>query len=75
MSQLIHGTHQQSYIAHVILYAACIEGPDDMAHCEPAAEKSSFHQMAPHQVYLMAAILVSSFARSWYNENLIGVSF
>ena len=33
ISQLVLGTHQQSYTAHVILYAMCIVGPDEMFHC------------------------------------------
>jgi len=32
MSHLVHGVHQQSYIAHVMAYSACI-GPHDNANC------------------------------------------
>jgi len=35
MAHLIHGVHEQSYIAHVMMYAACIleEEEDTPAHC------------------------------------------
>ena len=32
-SHLIRRTHEQSYIAHVIIHAACLDGQTD-AHCE-----------------------------------------
>ena len=36
MSHLFHGTHEQNYIAHVLMYAACI-GPNT-DHCDNPME-------------------------------------
>ena len=35
MAHLFHGTHEQSYIAHVMMYASCV-GPNQ-EHCENRA--------------------------------------
>ena len=32
MSHLFHGTHEQNYIAHVMMYASCVGGNKD--HCQ-----------------------------------------
>ena len=44
MAHLIHATHEQSYVGHVLMYAACV-GPYSGARChhqrpEPATRKS-----------------------------------
>ena len=38
-AHLFHGTHEQSYIAHVIKHAACIG--DDQTACEPGSESAA----------------------------------
>ena len=32
MSHLFHGTHEQNYIAHVMMYASCVG--ENKAHCK-----------------------------------------
>ncbi|XP_070542329.1 alkaline phosphatase-like [Ptychodera flava] len=40
MAHLFHGTHEQHYIAHVIIYAACLQNSTE-SHCVAAATEES----------------------------------
>jgi len=68
MSHLFHGTHEQNYIAHVMMYASCI-GPNK-DHCEKDRE---FPQCANYAVksslsypLLLALVLKSYFLHSYH---------
>ncbi|XP_048779091.2 alkaline phosphatase-like [Ostrea edulis] len=41
MSHLLHGVHEQNYIAHVMAYASCVGDYNAPAHCASSAAKHS----------------------------------
>ena len=45
MAHLFHGTHEQSYIAHVMMYASCV-GPNQ-EHCENRAMSTPSSSPSP----------------------------
>ncbi|XP_042272901.1 intestinal-type alkaline phosphatase-like [Thunnus maccoyii] len=57
MSHLYHGVQEQSYIAHVMAYAACLE-PYENCELPPASHAGSIH---PSLLLLLMGLLLLSF--------------
>ena len=50
LAHLFHGTHEQHYIAHVMMYASCV-GPNKK-HCDKKTNG------APHFVHNMSVFII-----------------
>ena len=60
MAHLFHGVHEQTYIAHAMMYAACIMD-NDAPHCATGSGAVSIHMSA-----LWMAIMGSTLMRLFF---------
>ena len=69
MSHLFQGVHEQSYISHVMAYAACI-GPNT-AHCKTEAKGGAALPNASQSLLLISILCIPQiFARNFFLKNL-----
>jgi hypothetical protein len=59
MAHLFQGTQEQSYVAHVMAYAACIGQYQNEDHCGKTSGKSSvYHQNIIHLYYFIPILFI-----------------
>ena len=66
MSHLFHGTHEQSYIAHVMAFAACVGDYSDpnicaMAEVNALVSDNSGHKIGQKPLHLIFAFVILLF--------------
>ncbi len=57
MAYLFQGTQEQSYVAHVMAYAACIGQYQDEDHCDTTSGKSSSYNQNKIRLYYFIPFL------------------
>lgn len=68
MSHLFHGVQEQSYIAHVMAYAACVEPYED---CQlPSPNHAGV--IHPNLLLLLLGLFILSFCSFW-DDGLLGI--